>query len=101
MAYFLLHRFLGNLEARIGDQPKMSADNASRAVKISADLYVRLKKLSDMSKPHITISSYIDHAVEQYLKTNHPEILSENMGSSEAENLVNEVKPPQKKTKKS
>ena len=79
----------------------MSADNSSKAVKINAALYVRLKRLSDKSKPHISISSFIDHAVEQYLEANYPEILKEIVENLEAAEPVAEEKPPQKKPKKS
>jgi hypothetical protein len=100
-AYFLRHSFLSNLEIQLGDQPNMSADNASKAVKINAVLYLRLKKLSDMSKPHVSISSFIDHAVEEYLEANHPEILKEIVEDTEAEIPAEQAKPPQKKSKKS
>lgn len=79
----------------------MSADNQSKAVKINSALYLRLKKLSDSSKPHVSISSFIDHAVEQYLEANHPEILSQIVEDPEATEPVKEIKPPQKKPKKS
>lgn len=79
----------------------MSAESPSKAVKINAALYLRLKKLSDNSKPHISISSYIDHAVEQYLEANHPEILKEIVEDPEAVEPAEEIKPPQKKPRKS
>lgn len=55
----------------------MTADNLSKPVKIDSVHYARLAKISDESDPHVTLSSLVNSAIKLYLKTNHPELLTE------------------------
>lgn len=53
------------------------------------------------AKERRSIIDVVEFALDAYLKANHPDILKEIVEDSEAAEPVEQVKPPQKKPKKS